>query len=207
MYAKKRSNAASRNDQKTDPSAAADFSASAFLRESHATAPAPMSPALLEKFEPGFGANFENIRISRGYIPPEAGVKAVARGTDILLDRNAGNDVLGHAVGGDTVVTPDAEERVQRVQIAAAHLHAGGRRGHVRPDVRQARDLQQALHGAVLAVLAVEHGEDDVQPLAHDAVVFKTQKPLAVHGRERRAAVARVILPGAGRQHEPVPEH
>ena len=66
------------------------------LHLSGAGAPQPMSPQLREKFEPGFGADFSNIRISRGHIPEEMGVQAVAQGTDILLDQSAGMDVLGH---------------------------------------------------------------------------------------------------------------
>ncbi len=56
----------------------------------------PLSAKLREKFEPGFSANFENIRISRGHIPDEMGLEAVARGTDILVDSRAGDDVIGH---------------------------------------------------------------------------------------------------------------
>jgi hypothetical protein len=156
VYAKKRSNAASRNDQKTDPSAAADFSASAFLRESHATAPAPMSPALLEKFEPGFGANFENIRISRGYIPPEAGVKAVARGTDILLDRSAGNDVLGH-------------ELAHVVQQASGRVPAGGFPVVNDPVLEHEADVQGrtvASGGKAIGAGAESLGGGEMMPIA-----------------------------------------
>jgi hypothetical protein len=156
VYAKKRSNAASRNDQKTDPSAAADFSASAFLRESHATAPAPMSPALLEKFEPGFGANFENIRISRGYIPPEAGVKAVARGTDILLDRSAGNDVLGH-------------ELAHVVQQASGRVPAGGFPVVNDPALEHEADVQGrtvASGGKAIGAGAESLGGGEMMPIA-----------------------------------------
>lgn len=66
------------------------------LHLSGAGAPQPMSPALREKFEPGFSADFSNIRISRGHIPEELGIQAVAKGTDILLDSRAGMEVLGH---------------------------------------------------------------------------------------------------------------
>ena len=72
------------------------LSKSEMLHLSGAGAPQPMSPALREKFEPGFQADFSNIRISRGHIPQELGVQAVAQGTDILLDQSAGMDVLGH---------------------------------------------------------------------------------------------------------------
>lgn len=71
-------------------------SRSEMLHLSGAGAPQPMSPQLREKFEPGFSADFSNIRISRGHIPEEMGVQAVAQGTDILLDQSAGMDVLGH---------------------------------------------------------------------------------------------------------------
>lgn len=73
-----------------------EVSRSEMLHLSGAGAPQPMSPALREKFEPGFSADFSNIRISRGHIPEEMGVQAVAQGTDILLDSRAGMDVLGH---------------------------------------------------------------------------------------------------------------
>ena len=46
-----------------------------------------MSPQLREKFEPGFSADFSNIRISRGHIPEGLGVQAVAQGTDICWTR------------------------------------------------------------------------------------------------------------------------
>ena len=71
-------------------------SRSELLHLSGAGAPQPMSPQLREKFEPGFSADFSNIRISRGHIPEGLGVQAVAQGTDILLDESAGMDVLGH---------------------------------------------------------------------------------------------------------------
>ena len=80
------------------------------LHLSGAGAPQPMSPALREKFEPGFSADFSNIRISRGHIPEEMGVQAVARGTDILLDSSAGMDVLGHELAH---VVQQAQGRVQ----------------------------------------------------------------------------------------------
>lgn len=78
------------------PGKGQDISKSEMLHLSGAGAPQPMSPALREKFEPGFQADFSNIRISRGHIPEEMGVQAVAQGTDILLDQSAGMDVLGH---------------------------------------------------------------------------------------------------------------
>ena len=80
------------------------------LHLSGAGAPQPMSPALREKFEPGFSADFSNIRISRGHIPEEMGVQAVARGTDILLDSSAGMDVLGHELAH---VVQQAQGRVE----------------------------------------------------------------------------------------------
>ena len=71
-------------------------SRSELLHQAGAGAPQPMSPQLREKFEPGFAADFSNIRISRGRIPEALGVQAAAQGTDILLDQRAGMDVLGH---------------------------------------------------------------------------------------------------------------
>ena len=85
-------------------------SRSEMLHLSGAGAPQPMSPQLREKFEPGFGADFSNIRISRGHIPEELGVQAVAQGTDILLDESAGMDVLGHELAH---VVQQAQGRVE----------------------------------------------------------------------------------------------
>ena len=83
-------------DRGPQPRQDQEISKSEMLHLSGAGAPQPMSPQLREKFEPGFGADFSNIRISRGHIPDEMGVQAVAQGTDILLDERAGMDVLGH---------------------------------------------------------------------------------------------------------------
>lgn len=83
-------------DRAASPAQEQAPSRSEMLHLSGAGAPQPMSPQLREKFEPGFGADFSNIRISRGHIPDEMGVQAVAQGTDILLDERAGMDVLGH---------------------------------------------------------------------------------------------------------------
>lgn len=83
-------------DRGPQPRQGQEISKSEMLHLSGAGAPQPMSPQLREKFEPGFGADFSNIRISRGHIPDEMGVQAVAQGTDILLDESAGMDVLGH---------------------------------------------------------------------------------------------------------------
>lgn len=113
-------------------------SRSQMLRLSGAGEPQPMSPALRERFEPGFAADFSNIRISRGRIPEEMGVQAVAQGTDILLDSRAGMDVLGHELahvvqqaqgrvaGGYPVVENAALEHEADVmgQRAAAGLEA-----------------------------------------------------------------------------------
>ena len=86
------------------------ISKSEMLHLSGAGAPQAMSPALREKFEPSFNADFSNIRISRGRIPDELGVQAVAKGTDILLDSRAGMDVLGHELAH---VVQQAQGQVQ----------------------------------------------------------------------------------------------
>ena len=83
-------------DRTATPVKEAALSRSELLHQSGAGAPQPISPQLREKFEPGFCADFSNICISRGHIPQELGVQAVAQGTDILLDQSAGMDVLGH---------------------------------------------------------------------------------------------------------------
>ena len=97
-------------DRAAPPAQKAAPSRSELLHLSGAGAPQPMSPQLREKFEPGFGADFANIRISRGRIPEEMGVQAVAQGTDILLDERAGMDVLGHELAH---VVQQAQGRVE----------------------------------------------------------------------------------------------
>ena len=97
-------------DRAVPPVQEAAPSKSEMLHLSGAGAPQPMSPALREKFEPGFSADFSNIRISRGHIPEELGVQAVAQGTDILLDQSAGMDVLGHELAH---VVQQAQGRVE----------------------------------------------------------------------------------------------
>jgi hypothetical protein len=97
-------------DRAVPPVQEAAPSRSEMLHLSGAGAPQPMSPQLREKFEPGFGADFSNIRISRGHIPEEMGVEAVAQGTDILLDERAGMDVLGHELAH---VVQQAQGRVE----------------------------------------------------------------------------------------------
>ena len=62
------------------------------------------------------------------------------------------------------------------------------------------RQLQQPLNGAVLAVLAVEHREYHVDPLAHHAVTFKAQQTLAADGGNGGTPVAGIILPLPGGQ-------
>ena len=79
-------------------------------------------------------------------------------------------------------------------------IHADGARGHVRADKGQSGQTQKALHRAVLAVLAVQHGEHDVDVLAHHAVALKAEQPLTAHGRNRRAAIFRAGLPDAAGQ-------
>ena len=97
-------------DQATASTPESAPSRSEMLHLSGAGAPQPMSPQLREKFEPGFQADFTNIRISRGHIPEELGVQAVAQGTDILLDADAGMDVLGHELAH---VVQQAQGRVE----------------------------------------------------------------------------------------------
>ena len=58
-------------------------------------------------------------------------------------------------------------------QLCDGLIHTGGGGRDVRTDIGNARDLEQALNRAVLAVFAVHHGEDHVDALTHNAVVFK----------------------------------
>ena len=60
--------------------------------------------------------------------------------------------------------------------------------------------LQQALHGAVLAVFAVEHREYHIDPFPNHAVTLEAQKALAPDGGNGSPAVVRMVLPGAGGQ-------
>ena len=128
-------------DQATASTPESAPSRSEMLHLSGAGAPQPMSPQLREKFEPGFQADFTNIRISRGHIPEELGVQAVAQGTDILLDADAGMDVLGHELahvvqqaqgrveGGFPVVENAALEReayVMGQRVASGHTAQAG---------------------------------------------------------------------------------
>ena len=76
-------------------------------------------------------------------------------------------------------------------------VHGDGRRHHARADIRQVRQLEQALHRAVLAEGPVQHGEDDVdfrlrarlgqdrlgQPLA--LLIDKVFDPLVFRGIQR----------------------
>lgn len=98
--------------------AAENISKSDMLHMSGAGAPQPMSAALREKFEPSFGADFSNIRISRGHIPDAMGVQAVAKGTDILVDSRAGMDVLGHELAH---VVQQAQGRVSSGGFPVVH--------------------------------------------------------------------------------------
>ena len=107
IYAEKRKNVFG---AQTTSKSAENISKSDMLRMSGAGAPQPMSASLRETFEPGFGADFSNIRISRGHIPEEMGVQAVAKGTDILVDSRAGMDVLGHELAH---VVQQAQGRVE----------------------------------------------------------------------------------------------
>ena len=91
--------------------------------------------------------------------------------------------------------------RVVSDQLGDRLIHARGARGHVRPHIGNSGDLKQALHRTILAVLPVQHGEHHVDALAHDAVVFKAQQPLAVNRRDGGAPVVRMILPCPGGEH------
>ena len=66
--------------------------------------------------------------------------------------------------------------------------------------VGDAGQLQQALDGAVFAVLAVKHREYHVDPLANHVVALKGEQALAPDRGDGGGAVGRVMPPGAGRQ-------
>jgi len=70
--------------------------------------------------------------------------------------------------------------------------------------VGDASQLQQALDGAVLAVLPVEHGKDHVDPLPDHVVPLEGEQALAPDGGDGGGAVGGVIPPGAGGQLGPV---
>ena len=107
------------------------LSNSEMMQFARADAPRPMSPMLRAKFERGFDADFSNIRISRGYIPPEMGVKAMAQGNSILLDRSANMDVLGH-------------ELAHTVQQAQSRVPMGGHPVVENAGLEHEADLQGA---------------------------------------------------------------
>lgn len=77
-----------------------------------------------------------------------------------------------------------------RHELCERLIHSDGGGGNVRSDIGDARKLQETLDRAVLAVFAVQHREDHVDPLAHDAVALKAQQALSADGRDRAAAVA-----------------
>ena len=79
------------------------------------------------------------------------------------------------------------------------HSHSGG--GDVGADVGDARQLQQALHGAVLAVLTVHHREHHVDALPDNAVALEAQQALAPDGGDGAAAVVLAAQPGPGGEH------
>ena len=82
--------------QSVQQGAKGGMSNQALLQMLHADQPKPLPPDRRARFEPGFGADFSKMRISYASIPKEMGFLAATRGRDILLDRHAGADTLGH---------------------------------------------------------------------------------------------------------------
>ena len=85
-------------------------------------------------------------------------------------------------------------------QLGQALIHGNGGSGNMRADIGDACHLQQSLHGAVLAVLAVKHREHHVDALPHHAVALEAQKPLSPDGGNGRPAVFRTASPFTGDQ-------
>ncbi len=59
----------------------------------------------------------------------------------------------------------DRQPRLQEKPLLHVLVHAHGRADHARAHVRQAGEIEQALHRAVFAVGAVQHREDHVHAL------------------------------------------
>ncbi len=70
----------------------------------------------------------------------------------------------------------------------------------MRPHIGDPRHLQQALHGAVLAVLPVKHREHHVDGAGGHSISLEAQKPLSPGGRDHRRASPRAGAPGLGRK-------
>ena len=67
-------------------------------------------------------------------------------------------------------------------------VHADGRGEHAGADVGDVRELEQALHGAVLAVRPVQHREHDIEREARDDGPLRL---VPIDGDERVAAGTR----------------
>ena len=67
--------------------------------------------------------------------------------------------------------------------------------------IRDAGQLQQALHSAVFAVFAVKDREDHIDHFADYTVTLEGQQALATDRRDCSLTVGGMIHPGTGRQH------
>lgn len=154
-----------------------DITPEQMLRMSGAGTPQPMEESLRAKFEPAFGADFSNVRISRGHIPQELGVEAVAKGTNILLDSSAGMDVLGHELAH---VVQQAQGRVAPGAFPEVY-HPGLEQEADRMGARAAAGERAALPGAPAG-----EGLMSIAPMS-DASAPAQCKSRAQKARERRA--------------------
>lgn len=154
-----------------------DITPEQMLRMSGAGTPQPMEESLRAKFEPAFGADFSNVRISRGHIPQELGVEAVAKGTNILLDSSAGMDVLGHELAH---VVQQAQGRVAPGAFPEVY-HPGLEQEADRMGARAAAGERAALPGAPAG-----EGLMSISPMS-DASAPAQCKSRAQKARERRA--------------------
>ncbi len=108
-------------------------------------------------------------------------------------DPAAGRErVLLPLAGADHLVGADGQPEGGEDPLHVLLVLADGRGEHARADVGDAGELQQALEGAVLAVRAVQHGEDDVdlaEGLGHRAGLGVDDLPAGGVGGEDDGAV------------------
>ena len=85
--------------------------------------------------------------------------------------------------GAQHDVAADRDARGRGELLGELLVHRGGRGEHVRPDVRDAGHLQQALDRAVLAVRAVQHREDHVDVAERAGALGRVEHDQAARGR------------------------
>ena len=86
-------------------------------------------------------------------------------------------------------------------QLGQRLIHGNSGCGNMGTHIGDASQLQQALHGAVLAVFAVENREHHIDPFTHHTVALEAQQALTANGRDGCTAVIRMGLPCTLGQH------